>query len=201
MSRPAIPAELEGKSFAQLLAMLLANYAVETVNFTAARAAALEAAYTAGLRDLSTELLALVVDRAIKTLERLPTPAALRKLALELERGPAKAGATAWGEVLKAIQRFGPYRTPRFDDPLVAQAVEAIGWQTLNQSDYREAVADRARFIELYDQLAASARATAQAAPALRSARLPPARTLAEISAGDAAQAALAGLLPKPKTR
>jgi len=65
--------------------------------------------------------------------------------------------------VLKAISRAGRNRTPGVDfdfrDPLVLEAVRALGWVQLCDSENQ--VADRARFVELYDALAAKSRRAA----------------------------------------
>ena len=57
----------------------------------------------------------------------------------------------AWGIVLKEIQRVGFYRSPTFTDPVIAKAVDCIGWQTLCSSDNQ--VADRAHFGKVYEGL------------------------------------------------
>jgi hypothetical protein len=98
----------------------------------------------------------------------LPAVADIRRLVLELERGPVRTGADAWGDVHRAMSRFGSHRTPgldfHFDDPDVAALVRSFGWRELCASD--NAVADRARFIDAYEQSAAQRRREAQA-PAL----------------------------------
>jgi hypothetical protein len=67
-----------------------------------------------------------------------------------------RAGGEGWSDVLAAVSRYGYYREPAFGDPLVARCVTALGWKNLCTSE--NAIADRARFIELYDRLAAQER-------------------------------------------
>lgn len=86
----------------------------------------------------------------------LPSVAEIREATLTLTHGARRPGGDAWGDVLRAVRRFGAYRTPSFDDPLVARAVAALSWREICTSENQ--AADRARFVELYDQLAATAR-------------------------------------------
>ncbi len=47
------------------------------------------------------------------------------------ERVPSSDIATAWEEVRKALAREGRYRNPQWPSPIVAGAVETIGWLSL----------------------------------------------------------------------
>ena len=148
----------------RVLAILFAAYPVETRNVTREEAEATARAYRRGLDDLDENVAMHAIDRLIKTAERLPTIAALRKAALEIQHGRKRPGGEAWGDVLKAMRSYGHIREPgihfQFEDPLVARAVAAFGWQDLCGSE--NAIADRARFIELYESLEGNARADAQ---------------------------------------
>lgn len=57
----------------------------------------------------------------------------------------------AWQEVLKQFSDTGYYGTPQWSHPLVEQAVRAMGWRELCMSENQ--IADRARFIQCYEQL------------------------------------------------
>lgn len=58
-----------------------------------------------------------------------------------------------WGAVCEAIQRVGVYRPPPpFGDPVTRHCVEVMGWKLLCKSP--NDAADRARFCELYGQVA-----------------------------------------------
>lgn len=65
---------------------------------------------------------------------------------------PSRSGLEAWGDVMRAVSRFGAYRDPEFADPHVATVVRAMGWQELCASENQ--VADRARFVDAYEQIA-----------------------------------------------
>lgn len=126
--------------------------------------------------DLWTELLGdleyRVVDLAIRSMAHTntwaPSIAEIRAFVVELERGPVRAGGDAWRDFLDAVSRYGSYRIPVFSDPVVAKVVHALGWKELCLSENQ--VADRARFIELYDRLACDERRVQQS-PLLAAAR------------------------------
>lgn len=57
----------------------------------------------------------------------------------------------AWQEVQKQINdNGGDFGKPVWSHPLVVKTVEAIGWRTLRMSE--DQTADRARFIQCYEQ-------------------------------------------------
>lgn len=73
------------------------------------------------------------------------------------------------------IRRYGSHRYPGIDfavdDPLLHSTIRAFGWLDLCQSTNPHA--DRARFIELYDELAKGERKEAAIAPNATSKALP----------------------------
>lgn len=102
------------------------------------------------LRDLPLEVLIAAVEQCTVESEFFPTIAKIRDRALSLVRPVRKDPLEAWGVVLKTIERVGFYRSPSFDDPLIARAVECMGWQYLCSSE--NVVADRAHFAKVYQQ-------------------------------------------------
>ncbi len=127
------------------------------------------------LDDLPLDALEQAVLRHIATSKWFPTVAELRSAAGEIVH-PSAAEQTAleaWGDVLETFVS-GEYifdvflkRLPTFRNPLTQAAVTALGgWGYLGQSD--NAVADRARFVEVYNQLQARQRTEQQLPPALR---------------------------------
>lgn len=85
-----------------------------------------------------------------------PSIAQIRTAATNLRLGSVRAGGDAWRDFLDEVGRVGSYRTPAFKDPVVDRVVRALGWKELCLSENQ--VADRARFIELYDRLAVDRR-------------------------------------------
>jgi hypothetical protein len=108
--------------------------------------------YLRMLQDIPADELQTVVDQCIAQQKFIPTVAEIRDmhrtLTVSLNRPTA---AEAWGEVRRAIMRVGHIRVPEFDDPLVAEAVKHMGWRELCVSENQ--VADRARFLQTYEQL------------------------------------------------
>jgi hypothetical protein len=134
-------------------------------------ASATGAVYEHMLADVDASVVQAVLERLIATSKFLPSVAEIRAAVNELHAGPKRPGGDAWGDVLRAISRFGSYRLPVFDDPLVDRAVAALGWRDLCLSE--NSTADRARFIQLYDELAVQNRTEAVTAslPAVKAHR------------------------------
>lgn len=57
----------------------------------------------------------------------------------------------AWQEVLRQISDVGSYGSPQFSNPLIDSTVRALGWRNLCLSENQ--TADRARFVQCYEQL------------------------------------------------
>lgn len=108
------------------------------------------------LVDLDASVATAAVERLLATATFMPAIAEIRAACADLACGEKRAGGDAWGDVLDAVGRFGRYRTPAFTDPAVSRAVAALGWVEI--CDSTNHVADRARFIELYNHLATSER-------------------------------------------
>lgn len=110
---------------------------------------------------------------AMRTSVYMPAIADIVRAATEMRDGPVRTGADAWGDVQRAIGRYGSRRTPgidfKFDDLLVAHLVSnAFPWVPLCLSE--DVTADRARFIDAYNAAARQGRREAEA-PALVEAR------------------------------
>jgi hypothetical protein len=144
---------------ARLVATLMAAYPQAQMTVATSKV------YEHQLGDLDREVATVAVERLINTANWLPTVAQIRAAAAEVKYGPRRLGGEAWGDVVAAMRRVGFYRLPRFDDPIVADAVAMLGWQSLCSSENE--VSDRARFIELYDGLAERARKNTVAAKGL----------------------------------
>lgn len=109
--------------------------------------------YEQTLKDIHGGTLKMAALHHISMCKWFPTVAELRSAAVALSsRNGHRAGAEAWGDVLHAMHEFGFYRKPQFDDPTVARIVASFGWRELCQSE--NSIADRARFIEAYEQIA-----------------------------------------------
>ncbi len=143
------------KEISKLVAVIAAAY-------PAARGdAGTVAIYQRMLADLDFVAARAAVERLLATSKWLPTIAEIREATLAVTAGEARPGGAAWGDVKAAIRRYGYDRRPGVDfyfaDPVVLEAVRALGWFELCSSENE--VSDRARFIDLYDRLAVDARA------------------------------------------
>ena len=116
--------------------------------------------YERMLGDLDYASANAAIERLLAGARFMPTIGEVRESALALTVGERKPGGEAWGSVTKAIGREGVNRTPGVDfmfaDPITARCVAALGWEEMCNSELQ--AADRARFIDLYDQLAAQER-------------------------------------------
>lgn len=74
--------------------------------------------------------------------------------------------AEAWGEVVRQISRVGRDGQPQFSHPLIERAVKALDWRELCNSENQ--VADRARFIQAYEQMVQRQSDVASMTPATR---------------------------------
>jgi hypothetical protein len=123
------------------------------------------------LADLDYDATQKACARLIATSEWFPTIAKIREAVTLLTSGPVRTGAEAYDVVLKAIRAHGPalgtWPEPTFADPLIPKCLGV--WGTWN--DACESPSDdpggRARFIDLYDELARRQRQDAVAGRAL----------------------------------
>lgn len=140
----------------EAIKLLLAAYPTQRLRMSAEDVRGMNAAYTAALSDLPFEVVRVGITKLVKTSKWMPTIAEIRGAAVIARDGRAQEGAEGWGDVLAAVGRFGVNREPgkdfEFADKLVDRVVHAIGWRELCLSTFQ--IADRARFIELYEQLA-----------------------------------------------
>jgi hypothetical protein len=108
-------------------------------------------AYVSMLKDIPLPVLEVAIEQAANVSEFLPTVAKIRDMALALTRPARVSALEAWGLVKEQMRLRGIYRSPEFSDPLIANAVECIGWRTLCSSENEPA--DRAHFAKVYDSL------------------------------------------------
>lgn len=136
----------------KLVAVLLGAYPQSRIS------ASTPAVYERMLVDLDVTAANAAIERLLATAKFMPTIAEIREAALAVTVGEVKRGGEAWGEVQRLLARYGARRydlgwKPPITDPVAVQVVAALGWVALCDSENQ--VADRARFIDLYDQLAA----------------------------------------------
>jgi hypothetical protein len=118
--------------------------------------------YETMLRDIDFDHGMLAVQRLIATSKWMPQVSEIRATVAEIKYGPPRSGVEAWGVVCEAIRRVGQYKpAPRFRDEKVAECVRRMGWLSLCLCTNEPA--DRARFVEIYEDLQRKERANLQA--------------------------------------
>lgn len=156
----------------RIVAVIIAACPSQSARLDGGRVASMIDAFAGLLGDLTYEQVNAAVSALLQTSPFMPAVADIRARVLELERGPVLAGGEAWSSVQAAMKREGSYRTPgvefAFRDETTARCVAAMGWRELCLSE--NTVADRARFIDLYDELAVQSRREQQS-PMLAAAR------------------------------
>lgn len=120
--------------------------------------------YAMGLADIDFEVGRRAVEKLIMTSKWMPSIADFRDACVATQVGNRRAAGDAWGDVVRAISRWGVHRVPgvdfQFDDLLVARAVKAIGWTTICNSEM--IASERKQFIDLYQLYESQARTDAQ---------------------------------------
>jgi hypothetical protein len=110
------------------------------------------AAYEMAVSEHPFEAAQAALKRLMATLKFRPSIAELVGMCVDVQLGTRKTGIEAWEELCTAIRVFGSYRNPKFDDPLVEQAMKMIGgWRYVCLSENE--ASDRARFADAYDTL------------------------------------------------
>jgi hypothetical protein len=108
------------------------------------------------LNDIPTELLKAATLQAVSEAGRkfAPSVGEIRGTVAEIRRNIVNVPSSyqAWQEVQTQINdNGGEYGKPVWSHPLVEQTVNALGWRNLRMSE--NSTADRARFLQAYDQL------------------------------------------------
>lgn len=109
--------------------------------------------YVDMILDLDFEATKRGIARILASAKWFPKIAEIREAAQVACGRRLRSGAEAWLDVVEQIRKEGGrWGKPKFKDPIVAEIVRRCGWVTL--SDSGDSVADRARFIAMYDAMA-----------------------------------------------
>ena len=109
--------------------------------------------YARDLADLPEEVLDLACQECRVTLRFFPTISEIREAAAKLQSGVDSLPPA--GEAWREFQVMAGHHSEMPHDitnPVLAQTLKGMGWRYLTTSD--NVVADRARFIELYNEYA-----------------------------------------------
>lgn len=139
------------KEFATFVAALRTYYPRETI-LPNAQAAEL---WYMELQDLSYSVAMMALREHVNTSKWSPSISELREHAATIRNGETPDWGEAWAKVQQAIRRKGMYREQEAlesMDEITRATVERLGFQSLCLSE--NAVADRARFKDIYEQVA-----------------------------------------------
>ena len=128
-------------------------------------------AYYAILGDLPEDVLKAATMQYASEHKWFPTAAELRQTAFDIiDTAQGRIGAyEAWGEVKAQIPAVHYFGEPEFSDPLVYQAVDAMGgWRTICMSPEDMEAATRSRFIKAFEQLQQRDRTERRMLPQIR---------------------------------
>lgn len=107
------------------------------------------------LSDIPTDLLKAAVLQCCGEAGRAfaPSIGEIRGAVADIRRAVSGVPSSyqAWQEVMRQMVIVGSYRQPEFSHQLIAATVRTLGWRNLCLSENQ--VADRARFIQAYEQL------------------------------------------------
>ena len=141
------------KQAAQTVALLAAAYPYAKVSVDTSQV------YENMLGDLDFDVTKQAVARLVTTSKFMPTIAEIREASTALRLGPPRTGGEAWADACAAVRKVGRYGTPKWQDPILAETMRLWGaWRDFCNSP-EDDPGGRARFIEMYDQLAARKRA------------------------------------------
>lgn len=111
--------------------------------------------YFQTLQDIPSDELKVAVLHCLTEAGRAfaPSIGEIRGAVSDLRRASANVPSVydAWQEVCREFSLTGSYGAPSFTSPLIDRVVKNLGWRNLCMSENQ--VADRARFVQAYEQL------------------------------------------------
>ena len=110
------------------------------------------------LQDVPYELAQVCVKKLILESHYPPAIADIRKQVAEISTPKSEKldGATAWGEVTKAIGWYGSYGTEEALASMSPRIVRMIGWREICMSEELGVI--RGQFLKMYEQVSAKER-------------------------------------------
>lgn len=172
----------------QIFRAVLSGWPTQRQKMTSDDIRGMAALYTAGLIDLDYAVADAAIARCVRTEEWMPTVAKIRAACVIVTHGERATGAEAWGEVVAMMRKHGWNHAPgidfQFKDVITDRIVRAFGWSDLCHAEGAAHTADRARFIEAYDQMVESERTTAAATPGIAQPSLPPPLAVHQLERG-----------------
>jgi hypothetical protein len=108
--------------------------------------------YAAHLLPFEVDQVQAAVREHTRESRFFPTVAELLERVAE-ETAGVPSPPVAWAEVSKELRRVGHTGAPSWSHELIREAVVMFGWRRLCETSTSSLATDRARFIELYEEL------------------------------------------------
>jgi hypothetical protein len=152
------------KEVAEIVAKLAAAYPTWNASIFTVKI------YFEDLQDIPFGELAIAAQACRSEVGRkfAPSVGELREAVMNLRKAAANVPSAfdAWKEVRIQIAEVGRTGAPKFSSPLTAKVVRDLGWVNLCMSE--NTTADRARFLQDFEELAKRAEAEAMLVPTVR---------------------------------
>ncbi|MBT8453904.1 MAG: hypothetical protein KJO40_18225 [Deltaproteobacteria bacterium] len=124
-----------------VLAALKAAYPRQPISDTTLKV------YERLLADLEGTTVVEAMRNHIKTSRFFPSVAEIRTLSLAIN--DVQPAELAWADVLQEVRRVGIYGTPTFSNPITGEAVGAVGWRAICNSEF--IASERRCFLDAYE--------------------------------------------------
>lgn len=126
--------------------------------------------YYLDLRDIPADELMIAAQHCRSEAGRkfAPSVGELRGAVMELRHSAMNIPSAfdAWQDVLMQFVNTGSYGTPQFTSPITARVVKSLGWRNLCLSENQ--AADRARFLQAFEQMSERAEKEMMLIPEVR---------------------------------
>lgn len=142
---------MDFKEFGQIVFMIQAFYPREDLLSNDA----IKEVWFEQLKDIPYDVCQSAIKKWVLTQKWSPSVSEIRELCIELTGGLTPDSGQAWDEVLKAIRKYGYLREAEAlasMSPLTRETTMQMGYYELCASENQ--VADRAHFMQMYDQVA-----------------------------------------------
>lgn len=105
------------------------------------------------LKDLDDDAFQYAVETIAKTSKFAPSIAEIRDKAWEYSHKEELTGEQAWEIVLRDVREKGWYREPRYENPILERAKNAITWEALCDISSEQLSILRRHFIDIYNEI------------------------------------------------
>lgn len=105
------------------------------------------------LKDLDDEAFKYAVDTIAKTSKFAPSIAEIREKAWEYKHPDTLTAEQAWEIIYNDLHKYGFYKQPTYDNPILERAKNAISWEALCNVTTDQVSILRRQFIDIYKSL------------------------------------------------